>query len=350
MEKRKQHFAVLDGLRGTAAILVIIFHLTEAVFPNPADNPLHHAYLAVDFFFMLSGFVIGYAYDDRWNTMSIKQFLRIRLIRLHPLVILGTVIGVLGYVFDPYVGDAQTVSILKLLLVTGLSLLLIPSPSLPNRYTETHSLNGPAWSLFQEYLVNILYALIGRRLGKWSMLILLFVSGAVLTGTAIHHTFLGAGWGWDTLWIAPVRLIFPFFAGLYLYRIKARIRLPFAFLLLSLLLGVVFALPYFTYNGLYEAFCIIIVFPIIIAAGATEESSGRLQSTCDFFGRISYPIYILHYPFIYIYTHWYYSGKVTTAEAIGVGAGLVVFFIVISWLVVRFYDEPVRQRLQKIWK
>ena len=49
--------------------------------------------LAVDFFFILSGFVVGYAYDDRWKTMRIADFLKRRFIRLHPMVIIGALIG-----------------------------------------------------------------------------------------------------------------------------------------------------------------------------------------------------------------------------------------------------------------
>ena len=97
----KRHFEVLDGLRGTAAFAVVLFHIFEWLFPRYADNPLRHAYLAVDFFFMLSGFVIGYAYDDRWPKMKIGEFLRTRLIRLHPLVLLGVAIGVFGLLVRP---------------------------------------------------------------------------------------------------------------------------------------------------------------------------------------------------------------------------------------------------------
>ncbi len=79
----KPHFPILDGLRGVAAILVVIFHLFEAVFPVPKDLPLHHGYLAVDFFFLLSGFVVAYAYDDRWGRMSIKLSVTGNVIRPH---------------------------------------------------------------------------------------------------------------------------------------------------------------------------------------------------------------------------------------------------------------------------
>src|SRR5271168_3358652 len=99
----KEHFEVLDGLRGSAAFLIVIFHLFNYTFMFHGPWALvKHAYLAVDFFFALSGFVVAYAYDDRWTRMTMLQFFRIRLIRLHPLVLIGATLGLLGYLFDPF--------------------------------------------------------------------------------------------------------------------------------------------------------------------------------------------------------------------------------------------------------
>ena len=80
---------ILDGLRGVAAVIVVVFHLFEP-YSDPAHQFLNHGYLAVDFFYVLSGFVIGYAYDDRWHKMTIKDFFKRRLVRLHPMLIMGT--------------------------------------------------------------------------------------------------------------------------------------------------------------------------------------------------------------------------------------------------------------------
>src|ERR1700744_3037299 len=92
----KQHFEILDGLRGVAALAVVTFHFMEWVYFDYSKNFIGHGFLAVDFFFCLSGFVIGYAYDDRIGKMGILEFFKSRLIRLHPLVIIGSVIGLLG--------------------------------------------------------------------------------------------------------------------------------------------------------------------------------------------------------------------------------------------------------------
>ena len=85
----KKHYAILDGLRGVAAIMVVAFHIMEAHATSRFDQVINHGYLAVDFFFLLSGFVISYAYDDRWSKMSLGDFFKIRLIRLQPMVIMG---------------------------------------------------------------------------------------------------------------------------------------------------------------------------------------------------------------------------------------------------------------------
>lgn len=338
----KRHFEILDGLRGTAALLVVVFHLLEGYFTQYADNPLRHGYLAVDFFFLLSGFVVGYAYDDRWPKMRVGDFLRLRLIRLHPLVLLGVVLGALGYWLDPFVGAAQRVSGLRLTLALGLGALLLPAPPLPNRANETHPLNAPCWSLLQEYLANLVYALVGPRLGHRALTGVVLLSAVALTATAIGHGHLHGGWGWDTVWMAPVRVAFPFFAGLLLFRSGWRLHVPGAYGWLSLGLLVLFAAPAFQPAGYYDAFCVIVFFPLIVAAGAGAHAAGRLAALCRFLGRISYPLYLIHFPFIHIYTHWVNVTHPRLRVAAPVMVILAAFFVGLAWAALRFYDEPVR--------
>src|SRR6202789_507832 len=93
----KEQFEVLDGLRGSAALLIVTSHLFNYSFGFHGPWALvKHAYIAVDFFFALSGFVVAYAYDDRWARMTILEFFRIRLIRLHPLVLIGATLALRG--------------------------------------------------------------------------------------------------------------------------------------------------------------------------------------------------------------------------------------------------------------
>jgi peptidoglycan/LPS O-acetylase OafA/YrhL len=343
----KPHYPILDGLRGTAAILVVIFHLFEAFYPVPANHPMHHGYLAVDFFYLLSGFVVGYAYDDRWaKGLTVKEFFKIRLVRLHPLVILGTVVGAIAFWFDPYTNGAQNVSLLKLIGVMLISFTLMPAPDIRG-WNETHPLDGPCWSLLQEYIANIIYALVGRRMSMAALWMVAVISGIALTVTAVYHGDLGTGWGFDNMWIAPIRMLFPFFAGLLLFRTGKLIRLPMAYPLCSLALLVLFCVPTYSFNGYYEAGCIILIFPLIVAAAAGSNINGRWLRLCRFSGAISYPLYLMHYPFIYIYTMWVAKLKSTHEQVIPVVGGLFVFFILLAWAALKWYDEPVRAYLKK---
>ena len=155
--KTKQHFAILDGLRGIAALAVVIFHFMEWVFPDYKTNFIGHGFLAVDFFFCLSGFVIGYAYDDRLRKMGAGEFFKSRLIRLHPLIVLGSVLGLLGFLLDPFASSAAY-DTGKLLLLFVCSVFLIPLPMMEERFFNNFALNAPSWSLFWEYVANIFYA------------------------------------------------------------------------------------------------------------------------------------------------------------------------------------------------
>jgi peptidoglycan/LPS O-acetylase OafA/YrhL len=350
MEKR---YEVLDGLRGTASLVVLIFHLLEVIWGEPAKNPLHHAYLAVDFFFMLSGFVVGHAYDARWPRMSLTGFFGRRLLRLHPLVLLGATLGLISYVVDPFAQEAQQAAPTAVFLTFGLLLLCLPSPDLPNRWGETHSLNGPTWTLMQEYLANIAYALVLRRLSVGALAALAAVAGIGLVVAAGLRGDLGAGWGWSTIGYAPIRTAFPFLAGLLLHRSGARLRLPGGWLLLSVVLVAAFAAPTLSMqgvvkpNGVFEALIIIGLFPLVIAAGATAEAGGALGRVSGLLGRISYPLYVTHYPFLYVFSHWTWSRKPPLEHTLAVGAGVGVFCVLFAWAALKFFDEPVRAWLAR---
>ena len=124
----KPHYLILDGLRGVAAITVVWFHIFEAYATSHLDQIINHGYLAVDFFFILSGFVIGYAYDDRWGMLSVKDFIKRRFIRLHPMVIMGAIIGAILYYFQDYSQwNVLETSLLMLLGAMLLNMFLIPA-------------------------------------------------------------------------------------------------------------------------------------------------------------------------------------------------------------------------------
>jgi len=354
----KEHFEVLDGLRGSAAFLIVIFHLFNYSFGFRGPWALvKHAYLAVDFFFALSGFVVAYAYDDRWTRMTILQFFRIRLIRLHPLVLVGATLGLLGYLLGVFLDPSSKMnmgSLSMILLVYLTSLLLLPSPPIPGRHNESQALNGPAWSLMQEYLGNIAYALILRRLRTVTLWVIFAVSGLALTYVANLKGSLDGGWDYPNIWMAPLRLTVSFVLGLWLYRIHDRIRMPrVGLLLLSVVLVVCFQMPRFSktgefnLNGLYDAACVLFLFPLIILCGAHSNAGAGMIRVCKFSGRISYPLYITHITFVYIlagYAWTQHPGTVVILAWIFVALPFVTF---VAWLFLKFFDEPVRAWLTR---
>ncbi|MFO3706431.1 acyltransferase family protein [Xanthomonas codiaei] len=353
----KTHFDVLDGLRGTAALLVVVFHLQGIGVAFAHDKLiLPHAYLAVDFFFALSGFVIGYAYDDRWSAMSTRQFFMARLIRLHPLVVAGAVLGVLSYLFGPFASTAQTSPLPLVLAAFALCLLVLPAPMLENRWHDTHPINGPSWSLLQEYIANIAYALILRSLSVRALCIVASVAWVALAGGALAAGSLDIGYGWDNLWGAPLRLAYPFTVGLLVYRTHhklAHIRL--GLIPLSIIMTGLFCFPSLGEVGgvklsaLYDLFCVSVMFPTILLLGIHSEPAGWRAEMARWFGRISYPLYITHFPMAFVFLNYTVSQKPSPPMALAAGVATFVAMVVFALAILRYFDEPVRARLRKRW-
>lgn len=365
----KKHYKILDGLRGVAAIVVVIFHIFETFSDGDHKKQIiNHGYLAVDFFFLLSGFVIGYAYDDRWGKMRLGDFFRRRLIRLHPMIIMGMLIGAITFYFQasPFFPHISQVPVGKLLLVLLIGCTLLPLPlSLDIRgWQEMHPLDGPAWSLFFEYVGNILYALFIRKFSNLLLTVLVLMAGAALIHLAVTGSNGDVIGGWSLepaqFRIGVTRLMYPFFAGLLLKRVVSLTHIKNGFLWCSLLLILVLAIPrigggHLWMNGLYDSFCVIAVFPFIVYLGASSElKNGASARLCKFFGDISYPLYIIHYPFIYLYMAWVSKNKITSTVAAGmpiqliaVSVGLVVLVVLLAYACLKLYDEPVRKWLTK---
>jgi len=350
----KPHYEVLDGLRGTAAVMVVLFHIMGMPIAWSDDGQyLHHAAMAVDFFFALSGFVVAYAYDARWRAMSVRQFCTIRLIRLHPLVLLGAVLGLISFLVDPFAPNQKLVPLGLVLRDFALACLLLPHAALPNRWTDTHSLNSPAWSLLQEYIGNLAYALVLRRLGTRALGAVMAVAAAWLLWLLWQRNSIDMGSDWTTWWGAPARMAFSFTMGLWLYRVRDRLpKRLMGWGVLSIILVLVFATPLVPKsvphgNGLFEAAAAMLLFPAIILCGAHSEIGRAEMALCRFAGRISYPIYILHYPFLLIYMNFALLEKPSASAIWLAGTGSFLLVATVSWLALTCYDEPLRARLRR---
>ena len=365
----KPHYELLDGLRGVAALVVILYHIFEgyAFASNGTIDTLNHGYLAVDFFFILSGFVIGYAYDDRWGKgLTMKNFFKRRLIRLHPMVIMGAVLGAVTFYLQGCVQwDGTHIAISMVMLSLLCTMFFIPAmPGVGYEVRgngEMFPLNGPCWSLFFEYIGNILYALFIRRLSNKALAVLVAVLGVALTLFAVldisGYGNIGVGWTLDGVNFigGTLRMLFPFSMGMLLSRNFKPVKLRGAFWICTIIMIALFAVPYledakpFCVNGAYEVFCVIVAFPILVLLGASGTTTDKKSTViCKFLGDISYPVYVVHYPIMYLFYAWLIKNQLyTLGESWQVALCVYALSIVLAYLCLKLYDEPVRKWLTK---
>lgn len=361
----KKHLLILDALRGIAALMVLMMHTFEVYCEGDYHKMLvNHGYLAVDFFFMLSGYVMAHAYDDRWDTMSVMDFAKRRLIRLQPLIVLGMTIGALLFFFQesslfPKVADTS-VSQVVLLMLIGYTLLPVP-PSMDIRgWAEMHPLNGAAWSLFFEYIANVLHVLVLRKLSNWALFALVLLAAGALFNVAVYGKAGDLIGGWSTepeqLKVGFTRLLFPYMAGMLLRRVLPPSSGKNTFVIAGLLLVLALGAPrvggydQVWLNGLYEVVVLVAVFPIILYLGAMGTVRNSLtQKLCTFLGDISYPLYITHFPIIYTYSAWVTNYKVPIEEVMPVSVAVMLTTILVAYASLRWYDMPVRKWLTRRW-
>ena len=369
----KPHYELLDGLRGVAALLVVVYHIFEGLaFAQATDGvgsglitTLNHGHIAVDFFFLLSGFVISYAYDDRWLTMTNREFFKRRLIRLHPMLVMGAAIGAIAFFA---VGcerwDGSTTPTSWVIIAIMLTMCMIPAiPGVPYEVRgngEMFPLNGPSWSLFFEYIGNICYALFMRHMPTKVLALFTLLLGCAhawfFIGDVSGYDMVGVGWTIDAVnfWGGLIRMLFPFSMGMLLARTFKPREVKGAFWICTFALVALFAIPYIpSYNGisinsLYEFVCIIGIFPAIVWLGACGRATGATQRASRLLGELSYPLYIVHYPIMYIFYAWLIKNDIyTLADCWPVALLTIISSIALAHLCLRLYDKPIRKLLSR---
>ena len=297
MEKRA--YPVLDALRGAAAVSILFYHMggIARVARNPGGH-ISHGYLAVDFFFMLSGFVVANAYEAKLNSgWSVKGFMGARLRRLYPVYALGVGLGLTTCcIANTLLHGALTpgqAGGMACLLVLALSFL----PVLQHGGMDAFPLNGPSWSLSHEILANLVYAGLCRRLRTPSLLVLSALGAALCLGLIVRGAGLDAGSTSSGYLAGLGRVLYSFPLGVAilrmhragLTRIPARAHpLVLAMLLVGLL---VFPSLGLGFDRVYDAACVFIAFPaLLIASIETVQPNGYGARL----GKLSYPLYATH--------------------------------------------------------
>lgn len=341
----KPHYEILDGLRGVAALAVVVFHFMEWVHPDLSKNFIAHGFLAVDFFFCLSGFVIGYAYDDRIQRMGILEFFKARAIRLHPLVVIGSVLGLLAFLFDPFGGNPALYSAGKIILLFVCSALLIPFPVMEERGLNLFGLNAPSWSLFWEYVANIAYAFILCKIKRNALIVLVILAGIALSYVSYSSGNLLGGWRGPTFLDGFARIAYSFLAGILIHRSNWIIRNKLGFAGMAVLLAMAFLMPFTPWSWLTELLVVLCYFPLLIALGAGAVLNKAFKKLCLFSGKISYPLYMTHYAVLWIFGNYFTNKKPDNTTLVLIIAGGTILVLVMAYLVMLLADLPIRKYL-----
>lgn len=340
-----ERFLLLDGLRGVAAFAVILDHVPGGWLGEVIPG----RYLAVDFFFVLSGFVLAHAYGRGLEAGgSAFAFMRARLIRLYPMYLLGLAIALSLVVLGAargWLGPAWT----DILTVAALGLVFLPAPQTATYgHGELYPANPPAWSLLFELVANLVYGFVARLL-SWRILVAALAVGAGAVAFTIirHGDVRGPGWMWAHLDAGLARVMFDFFAGVAIYRLRQTVKLPGLpwWAATGAFVAVIAAAPTGVWRVAYDIAAALVLMPALVTLASGSVVTGVAARMCAASGMLSYGVYVLHVPLL---------GVISTAAAVmGVhlGEGPLLALAValaaglVGWIADRLYDRPVRRWL-----
>lgn len=374
-------YEILDGLRGVAALMVVVFHMSEAFSYDPVFKHLNHGYLCVDFFYVLSGFVIGFAYEGRMKSglMSRWDFLKARFIRLQPMVLFGILLGAGLFFFQEcnYYAGIGNASVWYVIQNMVMSFFMIPvTPEFNVRAnTEMFVLNIPQWSMVFEYIANILFCLFVFKLGKKGLMVLVGLFALMIVDSALTLNLFGmlqphdypcslnAGWSLtaEQFYIGVARVGFSFFTGLLLFRLiykegaaLKKTRTPIFAICSFIIIAIVCVdqiggYEHPLYDGIFNLICVFILCPFTVWFGSQRiELSQRTKNVCDFLGRLSYPLYLAHYPLIYLFFTWMDTHHDASFCILAfTSTATFLLCVALGYAALKLWDEPIRKWLAK---
>jgi peptidoglycan/LPS O-acetylase OafA/YrhL len=338
----RRMFYTIDGLRGMAALLVVMRHIVPL---HGGHLNFQSSYLAVELFFLFSGFVIAHAYDRRFAAgLGFWTFVKVRLIRLYPLYLLGFAIAVLTIPAARLAG-LRTWPLDPLVILPGLVILPI---WINFAGGLLYPFNNPSWTLFFELIANFVYALVVKRLSNRVLVGVVLVSAIFLAWTAFHFGNLDVGYNRKHFIGGFGRVFFSFFAGAAVYRLQAARPCPLRISPWILMIAAAFLLTNTIPKGLdrelYDTACALVIFPVFAYLATAVEPGPRGQRLFVLGGAVSYALYLIHAPLGGVLnTVFVVAGK--PKGSIALALAFVACASVIAWLAETYYDAPVRRWL-----
>lgn len=352
----KNHYLLLDAVRGLAALAVFLYHLKTFVYPDTELGHAHYfskSYLAVDLFFLMSGLVIARSYEDRLlsNIMTFKEFFWVRLLRLYPLYIAGLGLGI-GYVlFRWLIKHEYSGSPSELTLSLILNAFFIPDFS---NNKGMFAFDPAAWSLSLEWIINIIYAAIAVKFSTRFLCAVAGIGALLLVASGIYAGSLDLGWASENFSGGFVRILYSFTVGVLIYRLMKKYEVPIKLNALLLLLPVlcVLVIPMPENTIYFDLTLAILGFPLFVYFACTSHVSGFFKRSFSLSGQISYSLYILHTPLImWVAGAWKLITKTDPQDDAVISFALItIIILIISYLATICFDEPVRAYFKKFLK
>jgi peptidoglycan/LPS O-acetylase OafA/YrhL len=338
MQDRSHKYKTLDAMRGVAALAVVFFHAKSILGINLAPG----GYLAVDIFFVLSGFVIAYSFEHRLNDgLSFGAFFLARWIRFFPLLSLAVILGLVRALAALAAGNTTSLPMPMIVLSAVTSLVFVPAPIGDAR--NLFELNVPLWTLSFEMAVNLIYAGI---LFRFSNLVLGVTSAISAIIVVCFVTYFGAG---DIGAIVPSavggfgRAMFGFCVGVLIFRTRFRINIPIFVVFAGLVVALVIPVPD-GFRPAYDLAVMLLLAPILVASGAGVEPATKYARAAEYLGVISFVIYAIHQPLVRIILVLAPKLHLPTAP---LGVALIAVLLLVAPAINKFYDIPARAWLKR---
>ena len=344
----RRAYQTLDGLRAAGAFVIVMRHVPFLF--GPVKVP--ESFLAVDLFYLISGFVVAHAYGERLRAgASVTNFMKTRLIRLYPLYLVGLAIGLVAAILTILTDPTTWWTPAKLAITVSTGLFMIPR--FPGLEVNGSTLDGPTWTLLPELIANLVYALAIRFMTTAVLLAIVVVCGSGVILAELHYGTLDVGYSLTDQWGALVRVGFSFFMGVLVFKLfgdKERKSEWVAWVCVAL---VTVALASTLSEGLIpygELGLVLIGFPALLVVATRYEPNALTGRVFSFIGLMSYAIYLLHQPLGTLARLAIQHGVRVPTDARGliVGALFLAFLVGLSWALDVFYDAPLR-RVLRAW-
>jgi peptidoglycan/LPS O-acetylase OafA/YrhL len=349
--ERRTELPALTSLRGLAALTVLLFHASSLAlgYTGGADTGFallkiwSRGYLAVDLFFILSGFVLTHVYgnllteDRTWR--AVGRFLWARFCRIYPASAFAAGVCALQLTLGK-VQFPEAVSF-KAQLIGNLTLMQVP-------WLDPILLNPPSWSISAEFYAYLMFPFLVPVMLRLKTPAVLGIGAALLTAIAVAHGFDGydRGAGWPAL----IRALPEFAAGIVAYRCYSQRFLRRFWQNDATIAGIIALTVAACFMGASDGAVVMLLLGLLMASVC---NAGRLNRLIDarplrWLGEISYSVYIFQASLFILVTQ---IGHVMAPHGLG-GAWLVSLAVPLALasgaIVHRCVDKPARAMLREL--